>query len=281
MPCFPFSCLLASGKHSFMYWDWEAWGSGPACFVHCSPSSWYTVGTQWMWKESWKKLQVFSSILCIVVVSHSGHVKRSMYLIAWAGSGLKRLSEPLLSSLFIQDLRCLFSSCPGFPSVSANTTLISRPAFSRAWLRLLSLGLGISCPRDFVSIGWCGPTALTWEAIWGPGDDSECRVQGLVLWSTKSPPLAESVSPPQPVNQDLLCLFVHWVVVGTCKLSNTNQRSGLTVHVMAAYGKMEEKNLQTWQPVILISFLLSPRGSQTTNEADFKNIFIKTKTEEQ
>lgn len=199
MPCFAFSCLLASGKHSFMYWDWEAWGSGPVCFVHCFPSSWYTVGTQWMWKESWKKLQVCSGILCIVVVSHSGNVTRSVYLIAWAGSGLKRLSEPLLSSLFIQDLRCLFSSCPGFPSVSANTTLISRPAFSRAWLRLLSWGLGISCPQDFLSVGWRGPTALTWEASWGPGNDSECRVQGLVWWSTKSPPLSESVSPPQPV----------------------------------------------------------------------------------
>lgn len=198
-----------------MYWDWEAWGSGPVCFVHCFPSSWYTVGTQWMWKESWKKLQVFSGILCIVVVSHSGNVKRSVYLIAWAGSGLKRLSEPLLSSLFIQDLRCLFSSCPGFPSVSANTTLISRPAFSRAWLRLLSWGLGISCPQDFLSVGWRGPTALTWKAIWGPGNDSECRVQGLVLWSTKSPPLSESVSPPQPVESGSLCLFVHWVAVGT------------------------------------------------------------------
>lgn len=49
---------------------------------------------------------------------------------------------------------------------------------------------------------------------------------------------------------------------------------------MAAYGKME-KNLQTWQPEILISLVLSLRGSQTTNEANFKNIFIKTKMEEQ
>lgn len=47
---------------------------------------------------------------------------------------------------------------------------------------------------------------------------------------------------------------------------------------MAAHGKLEEKNLKTWQPEISVSLLLSPRVSQTAKEADFKNIFIKTKT---
>lgn len=42
---------------------------------------------------------------------------------------------------------------------------------------------------------------------------------------------------------------------------------------MAVHLKME--NLQTCQPEILIGLLLSPRGSQTTNEADFKNILFK------
>lgn len=42
---------------------------------------------------------------------------------------------------------------------------------------------------------------------------------------------------------------------------------------MAVHWKME--NLQICQPEILIGLLLSPRGSQTTNRADFKNILFK------
>lgn len=48
------------------------------------------------------------------------------------------------------------------------------------------------------------------------------------------------------------------------------------MYIMDVHGKMEKKG-KICQPQILISLLLSPRGSQTT-EADFKNILFKTKT---
>lgn len=93
--------------------------------------------------------------------------------------------------------------------MSANTTLISGPAPSWAWLRFLRSVLSIPCALDLLFRG-------VWAQLPFPEKQSDVPETALDVESrdwfySKSP---ESVL-SQPVNQDLLCLFVHWVAVGT------------------------------------------------------------------
>lgn len=169
MPCFAFSCLLASGAHSFGHWTWEPWEQGPVCFVHyyfsqCLVHSRHSINMHGIIEEA---VQVFLYFYAYTVRS-CGFTFWQLWtpcvphFVSWFRFKDARWTRTI--TIVHLGFEMPFSSSPGFPSVSAATTLIWRPAFSRAWLRLLGWRLGIPCAQDLLSRGWLGPAALPWEA---------------------------------------------------------------------------------------------------------------------
>lgn len=157
--------------------------------------------------------------------------------------------------------------------MSTDTTLVSGPAPSRAWLVLLGPGPGTLWAPDLLSGSRLGPAALRWDAIRCPRNSTGVEPRDL-FYGVVSPLVPLSVSTACKLGPQVpVC---SWVMVRTWSVVKYKTSRRFYLHIRAVHMPVERRRLETCQPEILVSLSSLPGGSQQ-EETDVRNVSLKTK----